>query len=59
MISPSLSANGRIDLIMSIFSDRDEVEVFEYLSENDAQAFVDMIDEASVCTILSLKTGSC
>ena len=29
----------------SIFSDRDEVEVFEYLSGKDAQAFVDVIDE--------------
>ena len=32
---------------MTIFSDRDEVEVFQYLSGNDAQAFVDMIHEAS------------
>ena len=44
--------NERIQLIMSIFSNRDEV--FEYLSGNDAQAFVDVIDEASICTLLLL-----
>ena len=57
LISPSLSANERIDLITSIFSDRDEVEVFEYLSGSDAQAFVDVMDEASVCILLPLKIG--
>jgi len=50
LISPSLSTNERLQLIGSIFSERDEVEVFEYLSGDDAQAFVDVIDEASICT---------
>ena len=48
LIDPGLSANERLDLINSIFSDHDELEVFEYLSGDDAQAFVDVIDEASV-----------
>ena len=48
----------RVDLTKSIFSDYDEVVVFEYISEDDAQAFVDVIDEASVRTLLSLKNAS-
>ena len=42
----------RIPLLTSIFSDRDEVEVFKYLSREDAQAFIDVIDGVGV---LSLK----
>ena len=48
----------RIPLIKSICSDRDEVVVFEYLSRDDAQAFVDVIDEASTRILLLLKNGS-
>ena len=55
LISPALSPNERIDLIMSIFSDCDEFEVFKYLSVKDAQDFVDVIDEVSTCTVLALK----
>ena len=47
LINPALPTNERLDLIKSIFSDHDELEVFDYLSGNDAQAFVDVIDEAS------------
>jgi len=47
----------RIDMITSIFSDRDEVEAFRYLSGCDAQAFVDMIDEASIFVLLLLHVG--
>ncbi|KAF9643195.1 kinase-like protein [Thelephora ganbajun] len=39
------STNERISLITSIFSDPDEVKVLEHLSGNDAQAFVEVIDE--------------
>ena len=46
-----LSANERINLIVSIFSDRDEFEVVKYLSGGDAQALVDVIDEASIHAI--------
>ena len=38
----------QIDLIKTLFSDRDEVEVFKYLSGGDARAFVNTIDEASL-----------
>ena len=37
----------RVRLIASIFSDRDEVEVVGRLFGNDAQVFVDTIDEVS------------
>ena len=47
----------QMDLIKSIFSDRDEVEVFDYLSGGDAQAFVDTIDEASVRIRLPRRSG--
>ena len=55
LIDPQLPTNERIQLIKSVFSDRDEVEVFKYLSGNDVQAFVDVIDEASVRTLLPLE----
>ena len=55
MISPTISTDERVGLIKSIFSDRDEVEVFKYLSGNDAQALVDVIDEASICILLLLE----
>ena len=48
LINPTLPRRERVDLIKSIFSDRDESEAFEHLSGNDAQAFVDMITEASI-----------
>lgn len=44
----------RIPLIMTIFSDRDEAEALKCLSGDEAQAFVDMIDEAS---IISAENG--
>ena len=56
MISDTLSTDERIPLIKSIFSDRDEVVVFEYLPGDDAQTFVDVIDEASVHVLLPLKS---
>jgi len=58
LIDPTLLMNERIQLIGSIFSDRDEVEVFKHLSKDDAQAFVDVIDEASICVLLPLENGS-
>ena len=47
LISPTVSTEERAGLIASIFSDRDEVKAFEHLSGNHAQAFVDVMDEAS------------
>ena len=55
LISPTTSAEERTDLITSIFSDRDEVKVLECLSGNDAQAFVDAIDEASIFILSPLE----
>ena len=55
LISPTISTEERIDLIKSIFSDCDEVEVLEYLSGNDSKALVDVMDEASI--LLPLKIG--
>ena len=53
LIDPNLSTDKRVDLMTSIFRDRDELEVFEYFSGNDAQVFVDVVDEVSV-HVLSL-----
>ena len=57
MIDPTLPVNERIPLITSIFSDRDEVEVFKHLPKDDAQAFVNVIDEASICVLLLIEYG--
>ena len=48
LINPTLPVDERIPLITSIFSDTDGVEVFKYLSGNDAQTFVDVVDEVSI-----------
>jgi len=58
LISPTLPSHERIDLIGFIFSDRDEAEAFNHISGDDAQAFVDVIDEASICILLPLGIGS-
>lgn len=47
LIVNTLSMDERIPLITFIFSDHDEVEALKYLSRCDAQAFVNVIDEAS------------
>ena len=54
---PTPSTDERINLIKSIFSNPDEVVALEYISRDDAQAFVDLIDEVSVRTLLPLKNG--
>ena len=51
LISPTLAIHKRIPLIESIFSDHDEVEVVGHLRGDDAQAFVDVIDEVSFHTL--------
>ena len=63
LINTTLPTNERIDLIMSIFSDPDEVGVFEYLSGdhvqrtsnleyNDLVRLVDHLDEVRHCVVL-------
>ena len=46
----------RVSLIVKIFSDRDQVEMVKNLCGDDAQTFVDMMDEASF-GLLSLTKG--
>ena len=48
LISPTLATGKRIPLIESIVSDRDEAEIVGHLRGDDAQAFIDVIDEVSV-----------
>lgn len=45
LISYPLPTQERIPLIASIFSDHIESKVVGYLSGDDAQTFVDMVDE--------------
>jgi hypothetical protein len=47
LIDRTLSTHERISLIVSIFSDPNEVEVAGHLSGDDAQTFIDVIDEVS------------
>ena len=55
LINPDSPANERFDLIKSIFSDHDEVEVFKHFSGNDAQAFVDGIDKVAFSNLSPLR----
>jgi len=58
LISHPLSNHERISLIISIFSDHNGVEVVGHLSGGDAQAFVDVIDEAGIQVLSSVVGGS-
>ena len=58
LISYPLSKHERISLIISIFSDHNGVEVVGHLSGDDAQDFVDAIDEASIQVLSPLVGGS-
>ena len=49
----TLSKHERVSLITCIFSDSNEVESVRLLSGDDAQAFIDVIDEVSVHTFLT------
>ena len=57
LITHPLSIHERTILIMSIFSDRNEVEVVGHLSGDDAQAFVDVIDVVSIQILSPLGGG--
>jgi len=57
LISYTLPTHERISLITSIFSDRGEVEAVGQLSGDDAQTFIDIINEVGVCTLLAPKNG--
>ncbi|KAF9642058.1 hypothetical protein BDM02DRAFT_2731187 [Thelephora ganbajun] len=58
LISHTLSKDERISLIITIFSDSNEVEMPGNPSGNDAQAFVNVIDEVSFHNPLPLMNGS-
>lgn len=49
--------NGRISLITTIFLDDNQVETVGQLTGNDAQTFVDIIDEASPIRIYVQSTS--
>ena len=48
LINSTLPNHERIPLIVTIFSDRNEVELVGYLCGDDAQAFIDVIDGVSL-----------
>jgi hypothetical protein len=58
LINNTLSTRDRISLIISIFSDPNEVEVIGHLSGDDAQAFIDVIDEVRSCILQPLQDTS-
>ena len=45
LIDLPLTTDERVSLITTIFSDHDETEVVRWLRGDDAQSFVDVIDE--------------
>ena len=47
LISGALTTNERTSLIMTIFSDSNQVEIIKHLSGDDAQTFVDTVDDVS------------
>ena len=51
LVSHTLGKDERIRLIATIFSDDDQVKVVRPASGDDTQTFIDVIDEASPCTI--------
>jgi len=55
LISPTLATHECIPLITTIFLDNDQVKVVMQLSGDDAQTFINMIDEVSPDTISHSK----
>lgn len=53
LASRTLTAEECVSAITVIFSDRSAVETVGYLSGDDAQAFVDVIDEVSLRSFVS------
>ena len=45
LISRPHTTDERISLVTEIFSDSNEIQVVKCLREDDAQVFIDMIDE--------------
>ena len=53
LISHPLAISERVSLITTIFSDRDGVHEVNHLCGNDAQSFVDVIDEVGTFPLLT------
>ena len=56
LITSPLTPNQRTSLITEILSDRDEIETINNLCGNDAQSFIDVIDEVAP-ELFHLRTG--
>ena len=48
LINSPLATGERVSLIADLLSDHDEIDTLETLSERDAQAVIDVIDEVLV-----------
>ena len=57
LIDPTISTTERVNLLTAIFSDRDEANEFKSISGDDAQAFIDTIDEVSAHILPLLEGG--
>ena len=55
MVEVPLASDDQISLITDIFSDRDEIEVVKHLYGDDAQSFVDVIDEVLPLSLVLTK----
>lgn len=53
LIGRFLTRDERVPLIKTIFSDRDEVEAVKCLRGDDAQSFVDVVDEVLLRSFIS------
>ena len=55
-IDRHLSTDDRVSLITAIFSNRDETEAVKLLSGEDAQSFVDVIDQVQLPAYIDALT---
>ena len=55
LISHRSAPCERIPLVTAIFSDRSEDEVVKQLSGDDAQTFVNLVDEVRPCNLSPIK----
>ena len=53
MIDCPLTTDERVSLITAIFSDRNEIDVVKRLRGDDAQSFVDVMDEVLPLSFIS------
>jgi len=57
LISHPPAQSERAPLITAIFADNNEVEMVRNLCGDDAQTFVDLVDEVRLCSLSPLKHG--